>query len=230
MHTITHSLSALFYRLQKAWSPRDAIAMQVLSPLYQTYLPWSAASMRPASIVVVLNDILVNRRRSVVECGSGVSTYFIAKLLQGLGGRLLTIDHDERWLLTVKGLLTQESLADGVTCLHAPLAPSALAPGACEWYDTHRLDQAMQEFPKIDLLLVDGPPACRPGAGYSRYPALPYFRPYFQDDFTICLHDIDRTPEWKIIALWSKSFGLKFELRLFDDRIAIGRTAGTFAV
>jgi hypothetical protein len=204
--------------------------MQYLSSLYRTYLPWSAASMRPASIVMVLNDILVNHRRSIVECGCGVSTYFIAKILQGFGGRLVTIDHDSGWLMTMKDLLTQEDQIDCVTFIHAPLAPSDLALGDCKWYDMKILDEAMQDSLKIDLLLVDGPLACTPETKYSRYPAVPYFRPYLSNDYTILLHDIDRAPERKIMAMWEKSLGVKFEVRISDDRIAIGRSTTTFAV
>jgi hypothetical protein len=230
VQNIEASFFNLLSRLRNAFSDRDAMAMQYLSPLYRTYLPWSAASMGPASIVIVLNEILVNHRRSIVECGSGVSTYFIAKILQGSGGRLLTIDDNDRWLLTVKSILRQENLDHCVTFLHAPLAPCDLAPGEPQWYDTKILDSAMHEISKIDLLLVDGPPACTPGTEYSRYPAGPYFKSNFADDFTILLHDIDRAPERKLMTLWGKCLGVRFEVRLSDDRIAIGRTAAAFAI
>jgi len=60
----------------------DMHAMQVLAPLLGgTYLPFSSASMRPAALAVVANDIVLHDRRRVLECGSGISTVVLGRLL-----------------------------------------------------------------------------------------------------------------------------------------------------
>ncbi len=37
--------------------------------------------MRPAGLVTVCNDIVLNERRRIVELGSGVSTVLLARLM-----------------------------------------------------------------------------------------------------------------------------------------------------
>jgi len=84
------------------WEDKDILAMQYLAPLSKTYLPWTIASMRPSGLVKVLNDIVVNRRYCIVECGGGVSTYYIASLIKERGGHLYTIEHDKAWVSILK--------------------------------------------------------------------------------------------------------------------------------
>jgi hypothetical protein len=61
----------------------DADAWQILSPLlvHGGYLPWTTGSMRPAGLVEVCNEIVHGDRTRVLECGSGVSTVLLARLL-----------------------------------------------------------------------------------------------------------------------------------------------------
>ena len=101
----------------------DLLAMQALAPLSLTYLPWSASAMRPSGVVAVLNEILVHQRRSVVELGSGVSTFYIGRLLRQRGGHLWTVEHDERWAKLLGRELANEGLGDVVTVVHAPRRP-----------------------------------------------------------------------------------------------------------
>jgi len=45
--------------------------------------------MRPSAVVSLLNDVMnVNRRRSVVGCGAGVSTMYLARVLETVDGHL----------------------------------------------------------------------------------------------------------------------------------------------
>ena len=46
------------------------------------YLPWGAGAMRPAGLVTVCNDIVLNGRRRIVELGTGISTVLLARLYQ----------------------------------------------------------------------------------------------------------------------------------------------------
>jgi hypothetical protein len=59
----------------------DEIAMHALAMLPGPYLPWSAGTTRPAGLVTVCNDIVLNDRRRIVELGSGISTVLLARLL-----------------------------------------------------------------------------------------------------------------------------------------------------
>jgi hypothetical protein len=95
----------------------DAMAMGVLAPLSHRYLPWSRASMRPSGLVAVLNDIVIRRRRKIVECKSGISTFYISRFLKDSGGHLYTIEHNESWANLLGDMLDQEGLSQTVTAV-----------------------------------------------------------------------------------------------------------------
>src|SRR5438270_11752196 len=73
----------------------DIQAIARLAPLSTSYTPWSPIAMRPSGVTAVLDDIVLRRRAAIVECGAGVTTIFVARLLRSRGrGHLWTIEHD----------------------------------------------------------------------------------------------------------------------------------------
>jgi hypothetical protein len=210
---------------------KDLLAMQMLAPLSSTYLPWTVSAMRPSGVVVVLNEIAVNGRQSIVELGSGVSTFYIGRLLQRLGGRLWTMEHDERWADQVDQELRRQALDDVVTVIRAPLTPSSPGwPGEDgKWYERGKLTETIAGGP-VDLLLVDGPPAYLAGREHSRYPAVPFFAPMLADDYAIILDDASRQGEQDIMERWERQLSITFERRLINGGIGIGRSRPAFTV
>lgn len=192
---------------------KDILATHYLAPLSSNYLPWTEFSMRPCALVQVLNDILVRHRSTIVECGGGISTFYIARLLKTIGGHLYTLEHNEEWLNFVQKGLEREGLTDRVTLIHAPLKPTDLALENIPWYDTKAIAQQLSQEQKIDLLLVDGPPAYQENIQYSRYPAVPYFLPSLSNDCTIVIDDINRHGEQEIVKRWEKLLNLDFEIK-----------------
>jgi predicted O-methyltransferase YrrM len=173
--------------------------------------------MRPAALAAVLNDILTNRRRTIVECGSGVSTIYMARLLRGEEGHVHALEHDAGWASTVQGILAAEGLSDVATVLHAPLEPHPLSRDGNDWYAPRVAEELLALTP--DLLLVDGPHG---GARrrLARYPALPFFRPVLGRSSTVVLDDIQRPGEQELLALWEEEAGMEFR-RLKRLRIAV---------
>ena len=154
--------------------------MQALAALPGPYLPWGSGAMRPAGLVTVCNDIVVNDRRRIVELGSGVSTVLLARLLAQRpppGGFLMAaVEHDALWARWVREQLDREGIGTDVTIVRAPLVAHPRADRGLRWYDEAALANGLREALRadpIDLLLVDGPPAHAPGLGLARYPALP---------------------------------------------------------
>src|SRR3954454_2746330 len=135
---------------------KDVLAMQALAPLSSGYLPWSQAAMRPSGLVAVLNDIVINNRSSVVECGGGVSTFYIARLLKSRGGHIYSIENDETWANLLQKSLDDEGLHEQATVVYAPLAKTQYSWDGAQWYDEKKLAPIIAG-PKVDLLLVDGP-------------------------------------------------------------------------
>jgi hypothetical protein len=217
--------------LRAARDRKDLLAMQMLAPLSPAYLPWTVSAMRPSGVVAVLNEIFVNQRRVIVELGSGVSSFYIGRLLQRRGGRLWTVEHDERWADLVEQELSTQALDGVVTVIRAPL--TAWSPGwpgeDARWYELDRLTEAIGDR-RIDLLVIDGPPAYQAGREHSRYPAVPFFGPMLADDYAVILDDVYRPGEQDIMERWERELGIIFERRLTNGRVGIGRPRPAFTV
>ena len=196
----------------------DLHAWNVLSPLLVQgpYLPWTTGSMRPAGLVAVCNQIVHAGRTRIVECGSGVSTVLLARLLRERGaGGLVALEHDAHWAGLVREQLLREGLEAIARVLHAPLT------GEPPWYGGAALDEVP---PEVDLLLVDGPPAFDPGHEARRAPALGWFAERLVTGATVILDDIDRPGERQVIADWEASTDWRFVLDQ-QSGVAIGGRA-----
>lgn len=201
----------------------DILAMQYLSTLSKTYFPWTTFSMRPSGIVKVINEIITHKRSQVIECGSGISTFYIASILREKGGHIYTVEHSQEWADTLRKFLQEHGLSEFVSIITVSLSKSRLALGNLPWYDENTLLEAFSGL-NFDLLLVDGPPAFDKSRMYARYPAVPYFKDFLMDDFTIILDDINRRGEKEILAMWENYLGIQFERYVDDGSIAIGRS------
>ncbi len=196
----------------------DAAARFALAALDGPYLPWGAGTMRPAGLVAVCNDVVLNRRRRIVELGSGVSTVLLARLLTRQlppgGFRVAAVEHDPRWADWVRAQLAREDIGADVTVVHAPLAAHPLAADDLAWYHPAALeaglDTALGGDP-VDLLLVDGPPAWQDGRGLARYPALGALRHRLAPGATVLLDDVERPGEREVLRRWERETGLAFE-------------------
>jgi hypothetical protein len=243
------SKQQLFQRLNRLLGLRsltldakDTLALQMLAPLSSIYLPWSRFSLRPSALVSVLNEIQINRKTCIVECGCGLSTFYIAQLLKQTqkshlssghlsSGHLYSIEHDLTWLNQIQDLINSHDLSEYVTLIHAPLSDCSFALNHTLWYNPERIQAAIATSkianPKIDLLLIDGPPAYDQPRELARYPAVPFFKPLFSDNTTIVLDDINRAGEQRVVQAWEQAFGLEFEEHDEIGGIAIARLNST---
>lgn len=209
----------------------EAAAAAALVPLTEgrPYLPWGAGTMRVGGIVAVCNEIVLGSRRRVVELGSGTSTVLIARLLAQHwpdgGYRHVAVEHDAGWRQWVTGQLAREGLADRTAVVHAPLSSHDLAADGLLWYDRAALDAGLGED-RIDLLVVDGPPADTSDKGLARYPALPALAARLSAGATVVLDDIERPGEQEVVRRWTQQLGLRFSAPDVHAGVAVGRTAG----
>lgn len=194
----------------------DLHAWHVLRPLLdgRPYLPWSSGALRPAGLVRLCNEIVVRGRTAIVECGSGSSTVVLARLLRERGeGALWALEHDGDWAAFVRTALAREGLDDRAHVVEAPLE------GDPPWYAAAGV-AALPE--RCDLLLVDGPPAVRPGHGRRREPALGRLGDRLTPDATVVLDDIDRPGERAVLDAWEATTNWRFE-RDESAGVAVGR-------
>jgi hypothetical protein len=87
---------------QQLQKQNELISSQFLSPLFgpqYPYLPQSQGSIDNHSLLIIINDILLHQRQSIIEFGSGISTILIGRLIRknGLDTRLISVENDVRW-------------------------------------------------------------------------------------------------------------------------------------
>ena len=164
-------------------------------------------------------EVASRDRPSVLECGSGFSTLKLAQLTHERGGRLVSLEHDELWGTRVRSNLAAAGLAETARVILAPLQPHPLARDGLLWYAEHQLRLVPR---RIDVLLVDGPPAFEPETELSRYPALPALAERLAPEAIVVLDDIDRRGELQVLEAWERECGFRFEIQP-TKRIAVGR-------
>jgi hypothetical protein len=189
-------------------------------------LPWSEWALTRDALRFVL-DVLDRRPGIALECGSGVSTIAIARLLAERGeGSLYSLEHDPEWATLIRSRLADEGIGERATVLDAPLEPHPLV-GHGGWYSSAALDRLPAAG--VELLLVDGPPANDPKRERARYPALPELGPRLSATATVVLDDIGRDGERWVLRAWERQTELRFE-RLEALRIAVARVGATLAL
>jgi predicted O-methyltransferase YrrM len=169
--------------------------------------------MRPSGVVTILNDIAVNHRTNIVECGGGVSTLYIARLLRERDGHLYTIEESAGWAEILSNQLARERLTDHVSVIHAPLDAVRLPDGTHRWYSPDAVS-SLTSRREIDLLIVDGPVAEEDPR--IRYPALPVLHRSLKAGATVVVDDIDRRGEQQIVRRWENELGLRFDRRFLN--------------
>lgn len=209
----------------------DILALQQLSGIISNYIPWTSSSIRPSAIVKVVNDILINKRKNIIEFGGGISTLYIAYILKKHGGHLYTVEHDENWIAIVKDILKKENIDDVVTFIHAPMKKSTYSLNNLDWYSEDSLD-ILSNNDKFDLVLIDGPLAYTESLMLSRYPAVPYLmnKNIISENSTIILDDINRDGEQAIVKKWEQEYGFEFVSSYANGGIAISQTGDFYNI
>ncbi|MBB4932859.1 hypothetical protein F4561_003679 [Lipingzhangella halophila] len=184
------------YEQQAAWwelreFPQPASFMPALRG-------WAAS---PDVLRLVARAIGEHRPKLVVECGSGSSSIWLGYALRRAGtGKLVALEHDERYARLTRDMVAAHGLSDIVDVRHAPLADWRSDPDAgfqdSHWY---ALD-FVRDLVDIELLFIAGPPA---GTGtQARYPAGPILFPLCSPSALVVLDDADRADEQAIGDRW----------------------------
>ncbi|MEU3016666.1 class I SAM-dependent methyltransferase [Nocardiopsis sp. NPDC007018] len=196
------------YEQQVAWA--ELRAYLDAAPFMPPLRGWAAS---PDVLRLLVRLIDRHRPELVVECGSGASSVWLGYALRRAGtGRLVAIEHEERYADLSRDLVAAHGLDDLVEVRYAPLteAEPDLAGQASDgpdesrplWYDLSRLD----DLDRVGLLFVDGPPQAT--GAQARYPAVPALLPRLTDDAVVVLDDADRPDERALGERWVREFGL----------------------
>ena len=146
--------------------------------------------------------------RAILECGSGLTTLALARCCQSsAGGRVVSLEDGSAFADRTRDFIRQYSLQDYATVLHAPLQPVTVDGLDYQWYLRTAIPQG-----KIDMLVIDGPPAVE--HSQARFPALPLLFDRLSDGCTIFLDDAARPGERAIVERWLADFpGLQHDFR-----------------
>lgn len=192
----------------------DMYALNIMQPLLTgQYLPFSSSSLRTLGMALLLNDIVLNSRRNILEFGSGLSSILVGRLIQrnSLKATLVTVEHDAAWIEVLQKIISEEDLDAHVSVIHAALTDCDIALNGAHWYDASSLEQHLSGR-TIDMVIVDGPPAWEEAKRKARYPALPYAYRTLSENAMVFLDDADRLGEQWILKKWEGEFGLRFKM------------------
>jgi predicted O-methyltransferase YrrM len=154
---------------------------------------WAAS---PDVLLLLVDELLSLRPRTVVECGSGVSTLWLAKMIDqhSMPTRLVSLEHDPRFRDKTLEVLRRHGLERVAEVRHAPLTDRGEQESP--WYDPNSLSDVNE----VGLLFVDGPPADT--GDKARMPAVPELLECLAPDCTIVLDDLVRHEEKEIAKVW----------------------------
>lgn len=154
-------------------------------------------ALKPTGLLQLLDLALAGSVRTVVECGSGVSTVYLAWLLrQQPGARVIALEHHAEFADVTRERLQHLGLQGVAEIRLAPLEPTTVGAWSGDWY---ALD-AVRDLAAIDLLLVDGPPQST--GKLARYPALPVLEARISPTGVVLLDDVNRREERAVLEAW----------------------------
>lgn len=176
------------------------------------FIPFTSWTISPSVILHILNDIVINKRRNIIEFGSGASTLYIARLIQTLklDAKFYSVESSEDWSQKMEEELMRYNLQDVVTIIRAPLKNASKKICYKEqklWYDTAKIYKALELNKEIDLVIVDGPYGG--STPFARYSAIPFLKDRLSKSLGVFLDDARREQEYEIGLEWEKILNLK---------------------
>lgn len=186
----------------------DGRALLHLEPLQNGFFPFTASAIRPFDLYKIANDVVVNRRATLLEIGAGTSTMILARLMRQTGGRLISVEHDPDWAALIQEKLKSEGLESHANVAVCPLVN--INGGGGIWYDPGLVAAAL-EGRSIDSLVIDGPPAYQTGRERAREPAYDLLKHYLSANVAVFLDDINRPGEREIVKEYTRIMGEDFK-------------------
>jgi hypothetical protein len=134
-------------------------------------IPYNAWSISPQGMMVIVNHVLINNVKTIVEFGTGISTVFLNNLSikNNLDLNIISIDHDANWQKVIK----EKYKATNVEYICAPLTgKQRFKNESFSWYDAGLLQNIDKK--KTDFIIVDAPIGS--GSLYERAGAFEFFK------------------------------------------------------
>ena len=136
----------------------------------------------------------------ILELGSGTSTIWLGYLCRTYGGKLVSLDHLEKYLALTKQAVQRHQLEEQIECRFAPLEETECDGRTFNWYSA----DALEDQHDIDLLIADGPPQAT--GPQARYPSLPKLIDRLAPNALVILDDAHRKDEADIVDAWLQAY------------------------
>lgn len=178
-------------------------------------------SLKPYGLILLKNELILNKRSNLLEFGSGLSTIFLAQIIKknNLQAKITTIESGKDWISRLKRIAQKLGLNDIINIIYAPLTQNGENDRITPWYDTAILNMELDNEQSFDMIIIDGPPAFNSQIESSRYPAIPFVINLLSNNYFIFLDDAHRKGERAIIKSWNKQFG--FDFQTYNQQFAV---------
>ncbi len=158
-------------------------------------------ALSPDVANILVETVLREKPRRVLDLGSGASTLLIGYALEKNGvGTVHAIDHESNYAERSRKLIHTHGLDTIASVTVAPLSDVEIPAGKWRWYDTTFL----HDLGKVDLVFVDGPPDR--SHFLARYPALPLLIEHLSPNAIIVVDDAYSPGEKEMIQRWLSEF------------------------
>lgn len=201
----------------------DVLALKLLENFLPKsfYLPYTSSSLSFESIRIIANDIVVHKRQTILEFGSGISTIILGSLLDSLnsGGTIISIDENAEWVELLNQIIEKEGIKSA-KIIHQDI--NLQEEEMKFWYKPNGLNKHINDV--VNMVLVDGPSAWQAERSLARAPALDFILKnnlLNLNDFSIYLDDCNRKGEKEIIKNWSQNIDSSYSILKSD----LGRIA-----
>ena len=151
----------------------------------------------------------------ILELGSGTSTIWLGYLCRAYGGKLVSLDHLEKYLALTKQAIERHQLEELVEARFAPLEKTECDGRSFNWYSA----DALEDQHDIDLLIADGPPQAT--GPQARYPSLPKLIDRLAPNALVILDDAHRKDEADIVDAWLEAYPDFHRIEHGTSRLAV---------
>ena len=154
----------------------------------------------PDFLLELARKVIAQKPTTIVECSCGASTLVSAHACRLVGsGHVYSLEHEPKFAQETRDRLKEAGLEQWASVIDAPLETLDLLGEEFPWYSLTSLPDL-----KIDMLVVDGPPA--PLRPLARYPAGPKLLPRLAPGAVVLIDDASRPDEREIVKRWLLEF------------------------
>jgi predicted O-methyltransferase YrrM len=178
---------------------RNAEDAALIAPMLgRAPLPLGTWAVEPDFLRLVAAE-LARDPDGVVEFGSGASTVLMAAVRRERGGPpVISIEHDPEFAQRTRAALHAAGLREHAQVHVATLKATAIGGHELVWYDRDVLERTVPS--RVDLLIVDGPPAT---SRRARWPAVEILAGRLSDRCVVLLDDGRRRDETATAMRWA---------------------------